>query len=207
MRLVEPGKHHRRSDPLRRIASLFETHREARCASIRGSRIGMVFQEASAAALNPVMRIGAQVSEPLRIHRKLSPGARPGTRPCVCLRHGCPGRSRANRPEAYPHELSGGMKQRVMLAIGLACSPGAADRRRTDHRAGRDDPGPDPGAAADRLRAETRPDRVADHPRPGRRGRERRPRRGDVRGPAGRGGPGRTGCSTSPRNTRIPGAC
>jgi oligopeptide/dipeptide ABC transporter ATP-binding protein len=118
LRLVEPG----------RIVGgrlLFEgrdllelTEKEMR--SVRGGRIGMVFQEA-AAALNPVMRIGAQVSEALRIHRGLS--RREAWAEAVRLLGLVALSDPERQARAYPHELSGGMKQRVMLAIALCCAP------------------------------------------------------------------------------------
>ncbi len=87
---------------------------------VRGARIGLVFQE-PAAALNPVMRIGTQVGEALRIHRKLS--RRDAWTEAVRLL----GLVSLPEPEriakAYAHELSGGMAQRVMLAIALSCGP------------------------------------------------------------------------------------
>ncbi len=86
----------------------------------RGGRIGMVFQE-PAAALNPVIRVGAQVVEAIRAHRDV--GRREAWHRAVDLlrRVALPDPERGSR--AYPHELSGGMQQRVMMAIALACSP------------------------------------------------------------------------------------
>jgi oligopeptide/dipeptide ABC transporter ATP-binding protein len=87
---------------------------------IRGAEIGMVFQE-SAAALNPVMKIGAQVAESLRIHRGLSRRAARDEVLRLLKMVALP--DPGQQMEAYAHELSGGMKQRVMLAIALSCSP------------------------------------------------------------------------------------
>ncbi len=87
---------------------------------VRGGGIGLVFQEASA-ALNPVMRIGAQVGEALRIHRKLNRKKTKQEVERLLQMVALP--DPAGQARAYPHELSGGMRQRVMLAIALACSP------------------------------------------------------------------------------------
>ena len=87
---------------------------------LRGARIGMVFQEA-AAALNPVMRIGTQVGEALRIHRGMS--RKEANSEAVALLRLVALADPERQARAYPHELSGGMKQRVMLAIALSCSP------------------------------------------------------------------------------------
>ncbi|MCP3978184.1 MAG: ABC transporter ATP-binding protein [bacterium] len=118
LRLVEPG----------RIAGgrlLFEGRDlmqldEKAMRGVRGGRIGMVFQEASA-ALNPVMRIGSQVSEALRIHRGM--GRKEAWQEAVRLLGVVALSDPERQARAYPHELSGGMRQRVMLAIALSASP------------------------------------------------------------------------------------
>ena len=88
--------------------------------AMRGSRISMVFQEPMT-SLNPVLRIGDQVSEPFRLHQKLSRSD--ANERSIELLHlvGIP--SATNRMRDYPHQLSGGMRQRVMIAMALACSP------------------------------------------------------------------------------------
>lgn len=86
----------------------------------RGKMISMVFQDALS-ALNPVFTVGVQIMEPLRIHQKLGK-AEAREKAIVMLRLvGIPSPER--RIDQYPHELSGGMRQRVMIAIALACGP------------------------------------------------------------------------------------
>jgi peptide/nickel transport system ATP-binding protein len=86
----------------------------------RGSRISMVFQEPMT-SLNPVLRIGDQVTEPLMLHRKLSTGD--ATDQGIALLHSVGIPSASERMRDYPHQLSGGMRQRVMIAMALACNP------------------------------------------------------------------------------------
>ena len=89
-------------------------------AQLRGPGVAMVFQ-IPMTALNPVMRIGRQTSEPLRIHRGLSRSDGATAALGWCRRVGLPDPERA--VNAYPHQLSGGQRQRVGIAIALACSP------------------------------------------------------------------------------------
>ena len=92
----------------------------AEMGAIRGNHIGMVFQEPMT-ALNPVHRIGRQLTEGLMLHKALDP--RQATREAVGIldRVGIP--SPDIRMGEYPHQLSGGMRQRVVIAIALACRP------------------------------------------------------------------------------------
>ncbi len=86
----------------------------------RGHLISMIFQEPMT-SLNPVLSIGSQISEGLYEHQRLKRNAAKDR--CVELLHlvGIP--SPEKRVEEYPHQLSGGMRQRVMIAISLACNP------------------------------------------------------------------------------------
>jgi oligopeptide/dipeptide ABC transporter ATP-binding protein len=87
---------------------------------VRGAGIGFVFQEPTA-ALNPVMRVGAQIAEGLIVHG-LATRRDARARAIELLRAvriADPGR----RVDDYPHQLSGGMRQRVMIAVALACRP------------------------------------------------------------------------------------
>ncbi len=94
---------------------------ESNMRSIRGSRISMIFQEPMT-SLNPVLRIGDQIAEPFLLHRKLT-RHEAAERSIELLRQvGIP--SAMDRMRDYPHQLSGGMRQRVMIAMALACNPG-----------------------------------------------------------------------------------
>jgi oligopeptide transport system ATP-binding protein len=93
---------------------------EAEMREVRGSRIAMVFQE-PATSLNPVLTLGEQIAEPMRYHRGMprEPALREAERLLDLV--GIPEPRR--RLTSYPHQLSGGMRQRAMIAIALACEP------------------------------------------------------------------------------------
>jgi len=93
---------------------------EAQMRKIRGCRISMIFQEPMT-SLNPVFSVGDQVGEVIRLHQKLS---RSGTRNRVIEMFqlvGIPDPEK--RLSNYPHQMSGGMRQRVMIAMALSCNP------------------------------------------------------------------------------------
>jgi peptide/nickel transport system ATP-binding protein len=94
--------------------------RESRLRSIRGARIAVVFQDALA-ALNPLHRAGSQVAEMIRTHQPAA--RREAWRQAVRLFGDVGIASPERSVRAYPHELSGGMRQRVMIALGLANNP------------------------------------------------------------------------------------
>ena len=118
LRLVEPG----------RIAGgrvVFQGRdltalSEGEMRKVRGAGIGIAFQEPGA-ALNPVLKIGTQVGEALRIHRGLS--RKEAWREAVRLLEAVSLPDPERQASSYAHELSGGMKQRAMLAIALSCRP------------------------------------------------------------------------------------
>jgi len=87
---------------------------------IRGDRIAMIFQEPMT-SLNPVLTIGFQVAEVLRYHRDLGPGEARAQALDILDQVKIP--SARDRLDDYPHQFSGGMRQRVMIAMALACQP------------------------------------------------------------------------------------
>jgi oligopeptide/dipeptide ABC transporter ATP-binding protein len=87
---------------------------------IRGDRLSMIFQQ-PVSCLNPVFRAGAQVAEQLQVHLEMSQDVAEDRAEELFRMVGIP--DAKSRVEAYPHELSGGMAQRVMIAMALSCSP------------------------------------------------------------------------------------
>ncbi|WP_322103150.1 ABC transporter ATP-binding protein [Paraburkholderia sp. J41] len=94
--------------------------KESRLRALRGSRLSMIFQD-PATALNPAFTIGTQLADVIRAHRPLRGEALRDEIESVLERVGF--RDPRRTAKAYPHELSGGMKQRAMIAAAIVCEP------------------------------------------------------------------------------------
>ncbi len=92
----------------------------AEMSALRGAKMSMIFQD-PASSLNPVFQVGLQISEVYEIHRAIKRKAGLDRAVEMLEKVGIPDPKR--RAEAYPHEMSGGMAQRVMIAMALACEP------------------------------------------------------------------------------------
>jgi len=93
---------------------------DAALAEVRGNDVAVIFQE-PIASLNPLMHVGAQIEETLRLHRQVSPDAARAEAIAMMAKVGIPDAPR--RATQYPFELSGGMCQRIMIAAALICRP------------------------------------------------------------------------------------
>jgi peptide/nickel transport system ATP-binding protein len=93
---------------------------EAKMRRVRGRHVSMVFQEPMT-SLNPVYTVGEQIAEGVRLHQGLSRAAAREHSVEMLRRVGIP--APEQRVDSYPHQLSGGMRQRVMIAMALACGP------------------------------------------------------------------------------------
>ena len=88
--------------------------------SIRGNHISMIFQEPMT-SLNPVFTVGDQVAEVFQVHRKIK--KREALQEAIRMLELVKMPSAKDRAKEYPHQMSGGMRQRVMIAMALACNP------------------------------------------------------------------------------------
>ncbi len=120
MRLLDPNGHNPDGSEILLHGDDLLAKTEKQMQQVRGNDAAMIFQEPMS-SLNPLVRVWKQMAEPLRLHQGM--GKRAARAKCVeLLGHvGIP--APESRIDNYPHEMSGGMKQRVMIATALACNP------------------------------------------------------------------------------------
>ena len=116
---------------------------EKEMCKIRGNDIAMIFQDPMT-ALNPTLTIGNQLMEPIMLHQNCNKKEAWTRAVDVLKRVGIAAPEK--RMKEYPHQLSGGMRQRVMIAMAVFLRAAPFDRGRAHHSAGRNHPGTDPGA-------------------------------------------------------------
>ena len=176
--------------------------REEDLAKIRSSVIAYIPQD-PLSSLNPAFTVGWQIAETIWTRRDVS--KEQAHRRAVELLDAVGIPKAAERADSYPHEFSGGMRQRVVIAIAMANDPDVMTRGRADDRARRDHPGPGARGAARREGADAG---LADpdHPRPRRGRRDGRPDHGDVRA-ASRSRQDRRTPSSTGRRCRTRSAC
>ena len=96
------------------------TLRETEMRLVRGNELGMIFQEPMT-SLNPVFSVGNQIAEAIRLHQRL--GRRAAREQAIAMLRLVEISEPERRVDEYPHQLSGGMRQRVMIAMALSCHP------------------------------------------------------------------------------------
>ncbi len=120
IRLIEPPGRIERGKVVFENRDLLELS-ESEMRRIRGNRISIIFQE-PLTSLNPVHRVGHQISECIRLHQTLSKRKALDLTVEMLRKVGIPDPEK--RLQDYPHQMSGGMRQRVMIAMALSCNPG-----------------------------------------------------------------------------------